>query len=295
MVLNADDPSIAHLGHNLRAKTIYFGLNDINHAFKEPRHASDALKCQNCANFLYFEYFYLSHMGQYKCPQCGFRRPEPQVSASDIKLHRTARMEFVLNLGENQLVMNIPIPGLFNVYNILAAVSVSAALGLDVTEIEKGLKNLRPAFGRGESLEIEHKKIFMFLVKNPAGFNEVLRLLTMEENKKDYLFIINDQIADGKDVSWLWDVDFENIAGKVKDVTLSGRRAHDMALRLKYANLNLLPINFEVEENLEAAVKAALDKTKKGRCLYILPTYTAMLSIRKVFEKLAGIDKFWED
>lgn len=295
VILNSDDPTVAHLGKDLKARVLYFGLEDKEIGFKDPPHASDSLKCQNCSQFLYFEAFYLAHMGNYSCKVCNFSRPSPQVFASNIKLKGTTGSEFELTMGENKIKVNLDVPGIFNIYNALAAVTAAAAVGLNVEEIEQGFADLKPAFGRGENIEVDSKQISMFLVKNPAGFNEIIRLLTLDKDKKTLLIAINDLIADGKDVSWLWDVDVEKLKGSINKIVASGVRAWDMRLRLKYANLDLDKTDLFVEEDLDSSIKLALSKVKKGETLYILPTYTAMLQIRKILSDQGVTERFWED
>ncbi len=292
LILNADDPNVAHLGKHTKAKVIYFGVDDQSVSYKDNEQVLDATKCQECGSMLDFEYFYLSHMGSYKCPHADFERPSLDVRATDLKITSVQSTSFKLTLGENEIKVKTPLPGLYNVYNILAASAACAVLGLELDQIEKGLQELKPAFGRGESIEIEGKKIYLSLVKNPTGFNEVLRLLNQDKGAKNYLLLVNDLLADGTDVSWLWDVNFESINPKPKNIFFGGSRAKDIALRLKYANQLGEPV---ILESIEQALDSSLSKTKTGEILYIMPTYTAMLTLRKILTERGVVGHFWED
>lgn len=294
IILNADDPSIAHLGHDLKTPVLYFGLSDESYSFKDPPHSADALKCPTCATFLYFDHFYLSHMGDFKCPKCGYKRPLPDITAENIKILGTAGITFNLKVRGRILAISLTLPGVYNIYNTLAAVGAALALGLEPKNLEATLANFQPAFGRGEKLEVEDKKVFLALVKNPSGFNEVIRLLSTESKKKNLLIVINDLIADGRDVSWLWDVDFENLKDQADRVIVSGFRASDMALRLKYVDRKWSE-RVKIIDNLPSALKEGLSQLKSGETLYILPTYTAMLQTRKALESITGLKRFWED
>ncbi len=236
IIANADDPLVAHLG--LHAKTTFFGINDRTKFLAKMEHATDSIFCLHCGARLAYEGVYFSHLGIWKCPKCGEKRPTPDIS-----------------MGKS------PLPGLYNLYNTLAAMSVAKTLG-----IKADLAGFRPAFGRQE--EIGNVKIF--LSKNPAGFNESLRTV-IQLGAKQILLVLNDRIPDGRDVSWIWDVDFEMIPKHVS-VIASGDRVYDLALRLKYAG-----IQAAISKRLDVAL--ATDKS-----LYVLPTYSAMLDVRKILK-----------
>ncbi|OGY28924.1 MAG: hypothetical protein A3F33_03265 [Candidatus Woykebacteria bacterium RIFCSPHIGHO2_12_FULL_43_10] len=290
LVLNADDPNVSFLGKNTRAKVLYYGIEDPTQGSTLTPDVLDAQKCRECGTELDFEVFYASHMGVYQCPKCHLMRPHPHVSASNIKISGVDKVSFDLSLGENTISLSLPLGGIFNIYNILAAVTVAASLGLDLKAISLGLSKVQPVFGRGEKLQIDNKNLYIALVKNPSGFNEVLKLLSYEPKKKHLLIIINDLIADGRDVSWLWDVDFEKLKDTTLNVTLSGLRAADLALRLKYAHLDSRIVS-PVQTNIAEALRTSLEKLKSGETLYVLPTYTAMLQLRKELES-KGLKNF---
>ena len=291
LVLNADDPQIAFLPNNPRAKIFYFGLNDESFGSKNLPKITDARFCPNCGKPLNYKTVYVYHMGDYFCPKCSLRRPKLKVFVKKILKLQPESAKFELSTPEGEIEIKLTVGGLYNIYNALAAATCAVSLGIDLTNIKSGLEGFRAAFGRVEKFIINDKKISLYLVKNPAGFNEVIKTLFGDTTKWDVLIAINDKIADGKDVSWLWDVDFENLSGKTRKVFVTGIRAQDMALRLKYAQIKEMD-NF-VDDNIEKALKTAINSASSQ--LLILPTYTAMLEIRKILNKAGHGAKFWED
>lgn len=257
VIFNADDPEIANLGNRTTATPFYFGLKNKKNAGKE-EHAADSIYCPNCENKLAYDSRTFSHLGDWECKKCGLKRPKLTFESAP----------------------TYPLFGTYNMYNTIAAASVARRIGINEDVIEKALKDFQPAFGRQEIVEYNGKKVQLFLSKNPAGFNESLRTL-QSLGAKHILFILNDRIPDGLDVSWIWDVDFETLVSKNQDVSSSGDRAADMTLRLKYA----LPTVTHVDtypELQKGAIDAALDHVAKNETLYILPTYSAMLEVRKI-------------
>jgi UDP-N-acetylmuramyl tripeptide synthase len=274
-VLNADDPLVADLGRE-REHVMYFGLDDDSHSLPELEHASDSKRCRRCGHAYTYEAVYLGHMGRYRCPNCGRERPWPAVSAKRVELRGMTGSRVEIETPDGSLEIELPLPGLSNVYNALAAVTATLALGASLPEIQKGLEQLAAAFGRTERISVGGRELLILLVKNPAGANEVLRTLHLEEGELDVWLALNDRIADGRDVSWIWDADFELLAGKVRRVWCTGTRAEEMALRLKYAGVDARPA---VERDVARSLDAAL-ANGDGRPLYALPTYTALLELR---------------
>lgn len=291
VILNADDPAIAQLGDNLKAQVKYYGIEDISHNVGAVSRFADSKYCGYCATPLDYELVYISHLGKYSCPSCQKVRPQPEFTAVEIKFSGLKGTNLTVKLEGGRIQLNVPIPGLYNVYNILAATAVAFTLKIPLLQIKKGLVGFRAAFGRVEELKIDNHPVLMFLVKNPTGFNEVLRTLFSDQDQKQLLIAVNDLVADGRDVSWLWDVDFERMQGLVENLSVTGLRAYDIGLRLKYAGIN----NVQVESNFSAALTNAFIALKPGQILYILPTYTAMLELRKKLAKIAKTGHFWED
>lgn len=253
VILNADDPLVASFGKRLDARVVYFGLSE---KFRQDRvvdHATDSIFCQYCGGRLAYTSYFFSHLGDWYCTICGDARP--QVSLSE---------------------WNSPLPGLYNTYNTLAAVLVARVLSIPDADIESSLVGFHPAFGRQEEFAVDGKTIKLFLSKNPAGFTASLRAV-LDMKPRAIMVALNDRIPDGRDVSWIWDVDFEMIGPKTS-VVVTGDRVYDMALRLHYADSKKL----SVESDTKKALNSGLLEIKQGETLYVLATYSAMLDIRKI-------------
>jgi lipid II isoglutaminyl synthase (glutamine-hydrolysing) len=293
--LNADDPLIADLGRDEKGSPregiVYFGIDDEAQALPELQHAFDAKHCRRCGHPYAYERAFLAHLGHYSCPNCGASRPQPQVTATRIELHGMSGSSLSVQTPEGELAIELPLPGLYNVYNALAAIAAGLELGIATERIGPALNEMRGAFGRVETIEIGTKRVSILLVKNPAGANEVLRTLKLEaaDGKLDLWIALNDRIADGRDVSWIWDADFELLAGAVRRVACAGTRAPEMALRLKYAGWSEESIRVEpgIESSLDRAVAEAPEQ------LFALPTYTALLELHKVLSGRGLTEDFW--
>jgi UDP-N-acetylmuramyl tripeptide synthase len=200
----------------------------------------------------------------------------------------------VARTPSGELTLNLPLPGLYNVYNALAAIAASLSLGASLDSVRAGLESMRAVFGRVETIEVEGKPVSILLIKNPAGANEVLRTLRLESDETeggvDVWLALNDRIADGRDVSWIWDADFELLAGATRNITCAGTRAAEMALRLKYAGIDpqTIAVEPEISASLERAVSGA------GGSLFALPTYTALLDLRTLLADRGLAKDYWE-
>jgi len=284
LILNADDPLTADLGRE-RPGVLYFGVEDDSLALPGMAHAADAKHCRRCGAPYVFEVVYLGHLGHYRCPSCGRQRPEPAVIAKDVTLEGVRGARFTLRTPAGEAQVGLRLPGLYNVYNALAAAALASALEVGLDSIVAGLQGTEAAFGRAETVTLSlgeaRRELQILLVKNPAGANEVLRTLALEPGEHDLLAVLNDNIADGRDVSWIWDADFELLAGRVRRATCSGSRAPEMAVRLKYAGID--PGRISVQPDLGLALaRAAVDRPEPDTPLYALPTYTAMLALREL-------------
>ena len=294
-VLNADDPAIADLGREgdggRREGVAYFGVEDASQALPELQHAFDAVHCRRCGHPYVYERAFVGHLGHYSCANCGTARPLPDVAATEIELHGMAGSRVKLRTPAGELRLELPLPGLYNVYNALAAVTAAIELGVAPQKIPAALGGMRAAFGRVETIDVAGTQLSILLIKNPAGANEVLRTLLLEadEGGLDLWMALNDRIADGRDVSWVWDADFELLAKGVRRVVCSGTRAAELALRLKYAGWPVEAIEVEpgIERSLDRALAAA-----PGR-LFALPTYTALLELRKLLAGRGLAEEFW--
>ena len=295
--LNADDPLIADLGRDAAAGTrregvVYFGIEDDSQALPELQHAFDAKHCRRCGHPYAYARAFVGHLGHYSCPNCGAERPQPEVAATAIELLGMEGSRVTVRFPGGEIRLQLPLPGLYNVYNALAAVAAGLELGVAPERIATALGEMRAAFGRVETIEVGGTPVSILLIKNPAGANEVLRTLLLESREGegiDLWLALNDRIADGRDVSWIWDADFELLAGGVRRVVCSGTRAPEMALRLKYAGWP--------EEAIEVVpgIAASLDQAVAGAQgrLFALPTYTALLELRKLLADRGLAKEFW--
>ena len=293
--LNADDPAIADLGRDeggdARAGVVYFGIEDAAQALPELQHAFDAKHCRRCGHPYAYERAFVGHLGHFSCPNCGATRPRPDVAATAIELRGMSGSLVTLRTPQGEIELQLPLPGLYNVYNALAAVTAALELGVPPETIASSLQTMRAAFGRVETIAIGPSQLSILLIKNPAGANEVLRTLMLEagEEKLDLWIGLNDRIADGRDVSWIWDADFELLAGGVRRVVCAGTRAPEMALRLKYAGWpeSAIEVVPEIEGSLDRALAGAPER------LFALPTYTALLELRKLLAARGLAEEFW--
>src|SRR5215207_5296399 len=299
VVLNADDPLVASLGR-MAEKPVFFGVEDPALDTGTLQHVADSKDCPACGTALLYDAVYFGHVGMYRCPNCSFARPELSYRATHIQTDGPRGTNFLLATPEGEYEARIELPGLYNVYNALAAAAVAGEVGVGAEIMVRGLREFGGAFGRVERVRAQDKEVFLLLIKNPVGFNEILRTFVVSPaapgagatNARHVLIAINDNHADGRDVSWLWDVDFEMLAGKGEtQFSVSGTRAQDMAVRLKYAEL---PVD-NVIPNRKEALLSALEATPPGEMLYVLPTYTAMLEIRQTLSDLGYTHPFWED
>lgn len=250
---NADDPQIAFLTLSTKNK-IFYSIDNTLKNEETLSHAVDSTTCPQCMRTLSYTRIAYSHLGNYSCSGCGFTNP------------KSKRMTFTTKLL-----------GAYNIYNLTSAI-VAADKIFNITPYASSelLKTFEPAFGRQEVLEVEGKKVMLLLSKNPTGLNESLNVV-LQNNSYSLLFLLNDRIPDGRDISWIWDVDFEKLKkGKFK-IFVSGDRGYDLANRLLFAN-----VDHEVFDNYETAYRKALEKTPDKKVLTILPTYSAMLEIRKL-------------
>jgi lipid II isoglutaminyl synthase (glutamine-hydrolysing) len=291
-VANADDPLVYDAVREMPGRLATYGLDDERHALPALEHTAEARYCYQCGTPYLYAVTYFGHMGRYRCPTCGVARPTPDVVGRDIALAGPDGTSLTVDAGPlGRAAVQTRLPGLYNVYNVLAAIAASLQLGAPLSRAANAVGTFAPAFGRAERATLDGRDVQMLLVKNPAGFNEVLRTVLAAGPLPVLLIAINDLIADGRDVSWLWDVDFEMLAGRVERVVVSGLRAEDMAVRLEYAGVPAAAI--EVERSYDTALRRALDHDGSGR-LFILPTYTAMLAIRALLEHRGVVARFWE-
>jgi UDP-N-acetylmuramyl tripeptide synthase len=289
LVVNGDDPQVGALA---RPGGRVFGLDDARLARAALQHAADSKFCVRCGTPYIYAAAYVGHLGDYRCPACGHARPALDVVATEIELHGLDGASFLLGAAEGKTRIELRLPGLYNVYNALGAASLALSLGVALDAVRDGLARFSAAFGRFERIVIGDRRVLMLLIKNPAGANEAIRTLVEGAAPGVAVIALNDAIADGRDVSWIWDVDFEPLLAGIDRVVATGSRAAELALRFAYGGLERDRI--EVVSSLDAALDRGLALTPTGGELTILPTYTAMLALRRTLAARGHVTNYWE-
>ena len=295
VVFNADDPLVSEVGGRFAGTTVPFGIDDVSCGTGTLEHAADSRYCYRCGVPYEYTVVYFGHMGDYRCPQCGTRRPAPLVAAEGVQLAGIQGSAFTVRTPAGAAQVRTVLPGVYNIHNVLAAAACCLQLRVPLETVAHGVETFAPAFGRAERVRVDGREAVLLLTKNPAGFNEVLRTVVRATGPAAgvVLIAINDLTADGRDISWLWDVDFEMLAGHVRSLVVSGIRADDMALRLKHAGMSGSVMT--IDGDLGHAWDAALHAARNGEPVYVLPTYTAMLQLRKILQQRGLVKGFWEE
>ena len=289
LVVNGDDPQVGDLARE-RQSSLVFGLDDPRHARPRLQHAADSKWCIRCGTPYEYAAAYVGHLGDYRCPACGHARPQLDVAARELELDGLDSVSFLLATPEGERRVRLRLPGLYNVYNAAAAASLALALGASLDEIVAGLEGFGGAFGRFERITVGSRRLLVLLIKNPAGANEAIRTLVAGRPPRLALIALNDEIADGRDVSWIWDVDFEPLLDGLEQVIATGERAAELALRCKYAGFE----NVVVQPDLGRALDLGLETVGEGEELVCLPTYTAMLALREIVTERGHVRPYWE-
>lgn len=283
-ILNADDPTVSQLAQG--SNRVYFGIESMH---KLPsKNTPSAVKlsnaelayCSQCGSEVRYEQVFYGQLGQWYCSQCNNKRPHPNVSASNIRL-AADHTRFTMHIDGEELEITLLIPGLFNVYNALAAATAASLFDVTHEAIRHGLKDYKTLFGRSEKIKIGETNVIIQLIKNPAGTSQAVSSVVADEHC-NILIAINDNLADGRDISWLWDADFEQLGERNRVVTVSGQRAEDMAVRMKYAGTATADIT--AIPSLSKALDYAVAHTPAGQTLWILPTYTCLLELQKILK-----------
>jgi UDP-N-acetylmuramyl tripeptide synthase len=289
LVVNGDDPQVGDLA---RPGGRVFGVDDPRVARPALQHAADSKYCLRCGTPYVYGSAYVGHLGDYRCPRCGHARPQLDVVARDVELRGLDGASFTLEAAEGSVRVELALPGLYNVYNALGAAALALALGVPLDEVRHGLGRFSAAFGRFERIQIGDRRVLMLLIKNPAGANEAVRTLVDGAPPSVAVVALNDAIADGRDVSWIWDVDFEPLVAGLERLVATGSRAAELALRFAYGGLDRSRI--EVVPSLEEALDRGLELTSAAGELTVLPTYTAMLALRKIIASRGHVANYWE-
>ncbi len=293
LCLNADDSLVSSLAEGVKNPVVWYGVNTPIGEQKDVE-ISDAKYCIHCGNAYEYEWHTYAHLGGFYCPNCGYRRMKPQVHVDKIDAltpqGSTVQMTFETPSKQTNTVQ-IGLPAIYNMYNALAAVAGFESFGLPRQDIMNSLSDVHSSFGRMENFTLGEVPLQMILIKNPAGCNQALEYLTSMQNDFTAVFCLNDRTADGHDISWIWDADFERVTADphVKHIYVSGDRAEDLQLRLKYAGADEKDITC-IKDYKELVETLRASKTP----VFILPNYTSMLSLREVLKDATGAQDFWK-
>ncbi len=293
LVLNADDPIVVGLAQGHAGPVSYFGVDDPSVGGTVPQSISDATRCPRCRQPLVYRRVVLAHVGDWSCSSCGFARPARDLAAATVTLAAGGTTLHLAGVGSAIDPIVVPLPGLYNGYNALAAVLAAQMVGIGLGTATRALAGFRPAFGRLEIVEAEGRTLRLMLVKNPAGFNAAIGALLETGRRPRLLAALNDRDADGRDVSWIWDADFESLAPRVEHAVITGLRGHDLALRFKYAGVDAGRV--EVVGGWKPALERVVELAAPGDEVVVVATYTAMLAIREALADLGHVGRFWED
>lgn len=301
LLLNADDSMCASLGKNTSKKVFYYGISKEASEGKPGDINTDAMFCIYCKSKYEYSNHIYGHLGGFHCPNCGYGRPAADLECTGITGAGSSftdvnwKCSSPLLPDSPDISARINLPGLYNIYNAMAAAACGLALNYGLDSITGALRSFECGFGRMESIQVDDKTIKLILVKNPTGFNQVISFLALDTANLNIAFLINDNLADGTDISWLWDVDFEQLCkveDKIDNLITSGVRGEDMAVRLKYSGLDIKKIR--IIKDYPLLLERGLSSTPAGGTFYILPTYTAMLEIRSILKKKFNLKEFWK-
>ncbi|HWB21418.1 MAG TPA: MurT ligase domain-containing protein [Gaiellaceae bacterium] len=293
LCLNGDDPLLADIGRRAAtARVLFFGIDDPRQARPSLQHAADSKYCLTCGAPYDYAAAYVGHLGDYRCPNGHEQRPPLDVIAREIEPLGLDGVAFTLTTPGGSQRVRLALPGLYNVYNAVAAATLAVAFDIPLAEICAGLERFTAAFGRFERIEIGDRRVLLLLIKNPAGANEAVRTLVDAAPPRVAVVALNDDVADGRDVSWIWDVDFEPLLTGLDRVVVTGERAAELGLRFAYGGLGRDRI--DVVPDLATALDLGLELTPPGEELVVLPTYTAMLALRGIVSERGHAKNYWE-
>ncbi|GAC1641186.1 MAG: MurT ligase domain-containing protein [Ktedonobacteraceae bacterium] len=295
ILLNGNDPQVANFGLNAKAKRLFFGLETTEVGTPVPEQSADIIRCIKCNEDLDYEVAYMSHLGIYHCPNCGYTLPKLDIAVTSVKLASdgTGPTHIQMRTPQGEMELDIPLPGLHNVYNAAVAVGAALAAGFSKEKVQTGLSGIKTAFGRLEKIQAGDKTVYLSFVKNPTSFNLMLRLIAQHAGNKHLLLAASNTVVDGEDFAWFWDVELEEVADTIIDVVCSGNKAEEIAMRLKYAEVPMEKVT--IVHDREAALDAALKNVESGGTLYIMCGYTPTHELRRVMQKRGWVKHFWEE
>ena len=297
VILNGDDPLVASLAPAAPARRLYFGIRDDTAGAQVPEHAADTIRCVRCQHPLTYRAAFLSHLGDYQCPECGSARPELDIAVTAIRPSPVSGSELTVETPGGTFSLRMPLAGLHNAYNTAAALACSTALALPQpltpAQARQAMAGLRPAFGRLEQIQAGDRQVVLAFVKNPTSYNTTMREVLQRPGRKHVLAAHSNTVVDGEDFAWLWDVELEQLVPQLASLTISGTRAEEVALRFKYAGAD--PAVIQVIPAREAALETALSRTPVGDYLHIFAGYTPMRELRSIMQRRAWVPHFWEE
>jgi lipid II isoglutaminyl synthase (glutamine-hydrolysing) len=294
VVLNGDDALVASLAPDARARRVLFGLRAEGAGAEVPEHAADTIRCVRCQHPLTYRRVYMSHLGDYECAECGTRRPDLDIAVTHMQPSPDGGTDVTAQTPAGTVRVHVPLPGLHNVYNAAAAIGAAYALGtLDPGSARDALAGLRPAFGRLEEIRAGDRLTVLSFVKNPTSYNATLRQILPRPGRKHVLAAHSNTVVDGEDFAWLWDVDLEQLVPDLGSLVVSGTRAKEVALRMKYAGAGLS--DMRVIPGRQAALDTALARTPPDEPLYILAGYTPMREFRRIMQRRGWVPPFWKE
>ncbi len=293
MVLNADDPMVASFATETLARRLYFGVTSTQVGTAVPEHASDTIRCVRCQHDLEYARVYLGHMGDYRCPACQWKRPHLDVAVSSIKQEAGRPSLVTVDTSQGQFIIELPLAGLHNVYNLAAAVAAAVGLGINLEQTVGSIGTMHPAFGRMEQITAGSKRIVLSFVKNPISYNTTLRTVIQMPGQKHVLASHSNTLVDGEDFAWLWDVDLEELVPQLASLVVTGTKAEEVAMRFKYAGLDEQRI--EVVPDHSDALDAALARVPDEGTLFILAGYTPTRQLRRIMEHRGWVEPVWKE
>jgi UDP-N-acetylmuramyl tripeptide synthase len=292
VVANVDDPAVEAIGRGATT-ALTFGVDDPSVGREGLTHAADSTTCRSCGTVLDYDVVTIGHLGHWRCPGCGLSRPEPDVTLTEVRPDGLDGQDLVIGTPRGPVAARLALPGLHNAYNATAAVAGAVAMGVPIEEIGPALEDTGAAFGRAERLAVDGRDVVLLLAKNPTGANENLRTLLGHDGPVHALVLLNDRTADGRDVSWIWDVDHEPLLARADRLDVAGDRAYDLALRFRYGGVD--EGRMAVHDDPAAAFDVAVEATPVGGTLFVLPTYTAMLDLQRLLTDRDLTTAFWHD
>jgi lipid II isoglutaminyl synthase (glutamine-hydrolysing) len=294
VVLNGDDPLVAGLAPHARSRRVYFGLCLEGAGMEIPEHAADTIRCVHCQHELTYRRVYLSHLGDYECGRCGRKRPPLDIAVTGVEASPDGGSEVTAETPAGTVRVRVPLPGMHNVYNAVAAIAGAYALGiLEPESARRALAQVSPAFGRLEEINADGRQAVLSFVKNPTSYNATLRLILQHPGRKHVLAAHSNTVVDGEDFAWLWDVDLERLVPDLASLVVSGTRAEEVALRMKYAGVD--GDDLRVIPGRRSALDTALARTPPDDSLYILAGYTPMREFRRIMQRRGWVPPFWEE